>query len=244
MFTWTVTGTDIVPPTGINVRIDWGAAFYTNPNANVTGRITSGIQCKRGKAVNTNVVGRTAAGNLTFQLDNSDGLYDLENTGSPLSGLIRPGIRVQLRDGGNPLWTGVLDSIPTTYRDNGQHRASVTAFGVYSTLREAEVIDGSFGPETTGQVFCTLLEGVGECGTVTGTFFSMPRWWESGTLRDALRHIEDTEGGFILRTASATWASRAAGIVKDVTCRPSSQASPRRFQGRYASLAAPNGILP
>ena len=30
-FTWTVTGADIVPPTGINVRIDWGASFYTNP---------------------------------------------------------------------------------------------------------------------------------------------------------------------------------------------------------------------
>ena len=196
-FTWTVTGTDIVPPTGINVRIDWGASFYTNPNANVTGRITSGIQFSRGKASNTNTRGRTAAGRLTFQLDNSDGLYDLENTNSPLSGLIRPGIRAQVRDGGALMWTGVLDSIPTTYRDNGQHRASVTAFGVYSTLREAQVIDGSFGPETTGQVFCTLLEGIGECGVTDGTFFSMPRWWESGPLREALRHIEDTEGGFI-----------------------------------------------
>ena len=196
-FTWTVTGDPIVPPPGINVRIDWGDASFIDPNADVTGRITSGIQLSRGKASNTNTRGRTAAGRLTFQLDNSDGLYDLENVASPLNGLIRPGIRAQVRDGGAPLWTGVLDSIPTTYRDNGQHRASVTAFGVYSTLRDASITDGSLSPATTGTVFCDLLESVDECGVVMGAFFSMPRWWESGPLREALRHIEDTEGGFI-----------------------------------------------
>ena len=203
----------------------------------MTGRITSGIQCVRGKRTSS-VQGKTVSGRLTFELDNHDGLYDQEDTDSDLSGLIRPGIRVQLRDGGHPLWTGVLDSIPTTYRDNGQHRAMVTALGVYSTLREAEVIEGSFDPETTGQVFCTLLEGVGECGTVTGAFFSMPRWWESGSLRDALRHIEDTEGGFIYEDRLGNLGFQSGGyregrsVSKTFTGVPPALAGEIRISGR------------
>ena len=49
---------------------------------------------------------------------------------SALAGLVRPGLQVQLRNGVTPLWTGVLDSIPTQYALNGQHRAQITAYGV------------------------------------------------------------------------------------------------------------------
>ena len=102
---------------------------------------------------------------MSFQLDNSDGLYDLENTASSLHGLIEPGILVQLRDGGNVLWTGVLDSIPTAYDDNaGQHRATVTALGIYSTLRDATVHEGSLEPSSTIQAFCDLLAVNDACG--------------------------------------------------------------------------------
>ena len=105
-FDWVVTGTAIVPPAGINVRIDWGQASWSNPNANVTARIRSGIRCKRGKAIATAVLGKTQAGTLEFELDNHDGLYDQGNTSSPLSGLVRPGIRVQLRNGGDTAMDG------------------------------------------------------------------------------------------------------------------------------------------
>ena len=139
-FDWTVTGAAILPPAGINVRIDWGRSFFANDEANVTRRIRSGISCTRGRTINSAVLGRTAAGQLSFQLDNSDGLYDLENTSSPLHGLIEPGILVQLREDGEIIWTGVLDSIPTEYEGSaGQHRANVTALGIYSTLRDATV---------------------------------------------------------------------------------------------------------
>ena len=155
-FSWTVTGNAIVPPAGINVRIDWGAAFFSRAEANVTDRIKSGITCYRGRTTSSAILGGTAAGKLSFELDNSDGLYDDENVQSSLNGLVRAGITVQLRDGGDILWTGVLDSIPTRYDDTlaRQHRAVVTALGIYSTLREAELSVGSVDPTTTAQAFC------------------------------------------------------------------------------------------
>ena len=98
-FDWVVTGVAILPPTGINVRIDWGDASFSRAEADVTGRIRSGITCRRGRTF-TRTKAQLQAGTLSFELDNSDGLYDQENTASTLHGQIRPGIAVQLRDGG------------------------------------------------------------------------------------------------------------------------------------------------
>ena len=213
-FTWTVTGAAILPPSGINVRMDWGRSFFSLDESDVTARITSGISASRGRTTNSAILGRTAAGQLTFQLDNSDGLYDLENTSSSLHGLILPGILVQFRDGGEPLWTGVLDTIPTTYDDrSGQHRAHVTAWGVYSTLREATVSEGSLEPASTIQAFCDLLETIDACGVPdpAATYFQMGRWWERGRIRDAIRHIEDTEGGFVFEDRQGNIGLQASG---------------------------------
>lgn len=213
-FTWTVTGAAILPPSGINVRMDWGRTFFSRDEADVTGRIRSGIYASRGRTINSAILGRTAAGSMEFRLDNSDGLYDLENTLSPLFGLIEPGILVQLREDGEIMWTGVLDSIPTTYDDSsGEHRAYVTALGIYSTLRDATVAKGSLEPESTIQAFCGLLESIDACGVPdpTASYFQMQRWWELGTLREALRHIEDTEGGFAYEDRLGNIALQAAG---------------------------------
>ena len=111
-FDWVITGAAIPQPTGRNLRIDWGSGFYANPHSNVTSRIVSGITCERGKNTGSAILGRSQAGRLSCNLQNADGLYDQENPDSPLAGLIRPGIQVQLRDGVTPIWTGVLDSIP------------------------------------------------------------------------------------------------------------------------------------
>ena len=213
-FDWTVTGAAILPPAGVNVRIDWGRSFFARDEANVTGKIRSGISAGRGRTINSAILGRTAAGSMTFQLDNSDGLYDLENTSSPLHGLIEPGVLVQLRDGGEPMWTGVLDSIPTEYDDDaGQHRAHVTALGIYSTLRDATVHEGSLEPASTIQAFCDLLAVNDACGVPdpAASYFQMQQWWETGKLRDALHHIEDTEGGFAFEDPIGNIGLQAAG---------------------------------
>ena len=125
---------------------------------------------------------------------------------------MRPGIRVQLRDGGTELWTGVLDSIPTRYSETGQHRAIVTAYGIWSTLRETQVLEGSFESATTGQAFIELLESASVCGLTPDTgYVTMPRWWELGTLREGLRNIEDTEGGFVYEDRHGNLGIQSAG---------------------------------
>ena len=130
---------------------------------------------------------------------------------SDLFGLIRPGIMVQFRNGAEPLWSGVLDSIPSRYDKSpaAQHRATVTAYGLYSTLTEAPVADGSLSPESTAQAFCALLESIGEMGVPqTGTFATMARWWERGIDERRFAATSRTRrAGSSMRTASLTWAS-------------------------------------
>ena len=200
-FTWTITG-DIIPqPSGLNVRIDWGDQFYAHAESDVTGRITSGVRCERGRNTGSAILGRSQAGTISFELQNSDGLFDEENPNSDLAGLIRPGIQVQLRNGVTPLWTGVLDRIPTNYAQNGQHRAQVTALGVLSNAIEPEVSGGSLNAESTAQAFIELCDK-GDIPYESpqpqpGDAYLMRRWWEQGKLRQALSNVEDTEGGFI-----------------------------------------------
>ena len=241
-FTWTVTGAAILPPSGINVRMDWGRSFFSLDESDVTARITSGISASRGRTTNSAILGRTAAGQLTFQLNNSDGLYDLENTSSSLHGLILPGILVQFRDGGEPLWTGVLDTIPTTYDDrSGQHRAHVTAWGVYSTLREATVSEGSLEPASTIQAFCDLLETIDACGVPdpAATYFQMGRWWEIGRIRDAIRHIEDTEGGFAFEDRQGNIGLQASGHRAARTLSATFTALPVALAGEIKVVGRP-----
>ena len=200
-FDWTITG-DIIPqPSGINLRVDWGDQFYSHALSNVTARIVSGIQFERGKNTGAAILGRAQAGQLRCELQNSDGRYDQDNAASPLFGLIRPGIQVQLRNGVTPLWTGVLDSLPARLEQSGQHRSVLTAYGVLSNTLDADVSGGSLTAESTAQAFIELC-GKADVPTESpqpqpGDAYVMRRWWLTGKLKDALNVIEDTEGGFI-----------------------------------------------
>ena len=240
-FDWVVTGTAIAPPTGINVRIDWGDASFSRTEADVTGRLISGIACDRGLTTTTATRGRTVAGQLTFDLDNSDGLYDLENTSSTLHGQIRPGIAVQLRDAGDPLWTGVLDGIPTTYEDSGRHRARVTALGIWSTLRDATVSVGSLEPTATAQAVIEILEEAAICGFPVGSgFFIMNRWWELGRLQEAIRDMEDTEGGLSYERRQGDIGFQSGGWRASRTLAATFSGLPVLLSGEHAIIGRPN----
>ena len=240
-FDWVVTGTAIAPPAGINVRIDWGNASFSRPEADVTDRIISGIACDRGLTTTTAIRGRTQAGELTFDLDNSDGLYDLENTSSSLHGQIRPGIAVQLRDGGDLLWTGVLDSIPTSYEDSGRHRARVTAYGIWSTLRDATVSVGSLEATTTPQAVIEILEDIDVCGFPVGSgFFTMHRWWELGRVQEAIRDMEDTEGGYAYERRAGDIGFQSGGWRASRTLAATFSGLPVVLSGEHAIIGRPN----
>ena len=200
-FTITITGDAVAAPAGLNVRIDFGGLFYGHALADVTGKITSDIAFDRGKATASSVLARSQAGRMTFDLQNSDGLFDEENPNSALDGLIYPGIGVQLRDGDRPLWTGVLDEMPTRYELSGQHRSEVSALGILSQTVESEVNGGSLAPESTAQAFIELCSKAGvpyeAPQPAPGLAYVMRRWWMDTKLRGALNRLEDTEGGLI-----------------------------------------------
>ena len=200
-FTYTITGDPLPVPTGLNLRIDWGDLFYASEHSDVTGRITNDILFERGRGTASSILARSQAGQMAFDLQNSDGLFDQDNPTSPLRHLLHPGVQVQLRDGATPLWTGVLDTFPTQYSQNGQHRAKVTALGILSETVDPEVVAGSLTPESTAQAFIDLCELAGvpfeSAQPAPGDAYVMNRWWVNSTLRQALNAIEDTEGGFV-----------------------------------------------
>ena len=197
-----VTGTPLPQPIGLNVRVDWGNLFYSSPHSDVTDRIISDeFRCFRGKNTASAILGRSQAGTLTFDLLNDDGLFNEDNEDSELAGLIFPGVQVQLRDGVNPLWTGVLDSHPTKLGNGGQNITKITAYGVLSLSQETTVSGGSLTAESTAQAFIELCDKGGvpfeSPQPEPGDAYVMNRWWEIGRLRQALDVLEDTEGGFI-----------------------------------------------
>ena len=213
-FDWVITGDLIPQPAGRNLRIDWGNQFFASPHADVTARIRTALMFERGKNTASAILGRSQAGILRCELRNFDGLFDEENPDSALAGQVRPGITVQLRDGITPLWTGVLDSIPTEFELNGEHRSIVTAYGVFSTAIEADVGGGALTPESTYQAF-NELAGKAQIGVESldsdASPYLMARWWERGSLRQSLRDIEDTEGGLIYEAKNGNLAFQDGG---------------------------------
>ena len=140
------------------------------------------------------------------------------------------------------MWTGVLDSIPTEYDDiAGQHRANVTALGIYSTLRDATVHEGSLEPASTIQAFCDLLAVNDACGVPdpAASYFQMQRWWEIGSIRDALRHIEDTEGGFAFEDNAGNIGLQAAGH-RGTTLKATFTGLPTALAGEFKIAGRPN----
>ena len=199
-FTWTVTGSAILPPPGLNIRVNWGQQGYGEPESNVTRRIVGEIDCQRGRNINSVLLGRSIAGYLRCELDNSDGLFDVENSESPLFGLLRPGSEVQFRDGGDLVWAGVLDSIPTKYHSSGRHRATLNALGVFSKTLEPDIHEGSLTTNSTYQAFSRIVNSanIPVVGADTrNPHYVMGRWWERGKMQGAIEHIEDTEGGVV-----------------------------------------------
>ena len=148
---------------------------------------------------------------------------------------------MQLRDGGEPLWTGVLDGIPTTYEDSGRHRARVTAFGIWSTLRDATVSVGSLEATTTAQGVIEILEDVDVCGFPVGSgFFTMDRWWELGRVQEAIHDMEDTEGGYAYERKVGDIGFQSGGWRASRTLAATFSGLPVLVSGEHAIIGRPN----
>ena len=202
--------TTATAPSGWSVRVDWDGAAFTHANADITSRIIGRIPTKRGRNIASSILGRSVAGTLTVDLDNSDGLFDTHNASSDLSGLALPGPIVQLRYETTPIWTGYLDSLPITYSRGGAHVAKLRAYGIFALLALAEIAEGSNSATETGDAVETIALNGGVPAEEIAGDYSMPQWWEVGRMLEGLRHIEDTEGGFLYERRTGAVSMQAA----------------------------------
>lgn len=209
--TFDITIAAATAPEGWSLRVDWDNSAFGHAEADVTGRIVSKIRCKRGRNIASSILGRSVAGTLSVDLDSSDGLFDTLNTSSDLAGLALPGPTVQLRHDADPVWTGYLDRLPITYSRGGAHRAKLQAYGVFALAALEDVLAGSHEATETGDAVTDMALATGiPVSDVEGTY-EMPEWIEDGKLLEALRHMEDTEGGFLYEAKHGPLSMQSSG---------------------------------
>ena len=164
--------------------------------------------------------GRTISGMLSATLLDPHHIYDPDNPGSPLYGLIRPQLLVRLRmqtaatlavNAWHTLWTGYLDNIERQDVAAGSDQVTIQALDIFSRVVKAHAHVPLQQRISTGAAMRQLLLQIGIPAARLATFGGirlMDNWW---VLRDqrallAVRELEDTEGGFV-------WVNRD-GIIE------------------------------
>ena len=190
-FDWTVTGDAILPLTsGVNVRMDWGRTSSSQATiADVTTRITlrDNLPARPDHQLGHPWAHRRP-GSMSFEFGQlGRPLRPGEHVARPLHGLIRARHPRSNSETGHNLWTGVLDSIPTTYDDgSGQHRAQCDRWGIYSTLTgchgvmsggSLELNPARFRPSATSWPRSTT-PAVSPRTHPGDAYVQMQRWWE------------------------------------------------------------------
>lgn len=159
--------------------------------------------------------GRTIAGILEATLLDPHHIYDADNPGSPLYGLIRPQLPLRLRmttktNQVHMLWTGYLDSIQRQDVAAGSDQVAIQGLDIFSRIVKAHAHVPLQQNISTGAAMRQLLLQIGIPATRLGTFGGirlMDYWWVLRDQRalDAVRELEDTEGGFV-------WVNKSGNI--------------------------------
>ena len=207
-----------------SLEVDWdNDNSYGHANADVWPRLMRGtFECFRGREFASQRTGRSRAGDMGFQLDNRDGLFDPDNTASALFGLLSGGRRIRWRmnDGTGTLvtqWTGWLRTIDQIDRHTGFDRAQFEAYGVISRLnppraglrQQTVEIDQQtnintrsaarllFDPDGTRMTGDHVFDGIDYRQSYINGNRSIARWWADRPRLVELRDLEQTEGGFV-----------------------------------------------
>ena len=190
------------------LEVDWNNdGDYDDTGENITAYVRGGIRTYRGRDSNSQLTGRSNAGNLSCDLLNTDGRFSSFNTSSPLTGNIKPSRSVRLRyayDGAlHPIWQGFLDElVPSADRDSlpiASLRASGPLAWINDTRRQVSVAMAT--NVATGTEIGVVLTAAGwsttartlDAGQTTMTRF----WFGKQSALSGIRKIEDTEGGFL-----------------------------------------------
>ena len=218
--------------------MDWdNDGTYGNAEADVWPRlIVNTFNCRRGRNFASQLLGRSVAGALDCVLDNKDGLFDPENSNSALNGLLGGGRRVRWRmdDGTGTLvtqWTGWLDKIDQDDKLTGLDQVRLRALGVLSRLNNRihrdQVTNTTVGaaaklifdPDGSIGVADAVVDGVDYRASYIKGDREIARWWEEGQFRgNALKELEETEGGFL-------WEPKDGFIALDASTRRTGVAS-------------------
>lgn len=197
------------------LSIDWNNdGDYGDTGEDVSSRLQA-LSWQRGRDQASQISGRSIAGRLEAVLDNRSGDYSSFNSASPLYGNLLPGrkIRLQAGEGGGfpytfPItwrdhteWVGYLERLEPIPSLHGDHRVRLIATGPLGRLNQRRVRLAMQTSRATGVAIGDVLDAAGWAAadrSIDTGDTTMTRWWvdEQYTI-NALRTVEETEGGFV-----------------------------------------------
>lgn len=198
----------------VTVLVDWdNDGNYGNANSDITSDVID-VSWSRGRDYASQLSGNSKSGKLTAMLHNTSGKYSPNNTSSPLTGKIEPGLRFKLNAGtgsfpytfpilfnGVPHFVGRLEEIKPQPSSQGAKRARLVAYGSLGFLNDFRIDLATQTSVRTDQAIGAILDDAGWASgdrTLATGLTTMTRFWVDGmkTIK-ALRIPEETEGGFI-----------------------------------------------
>jgi hypothetical protein len=221
---------------GYSVKVDWdGNGTFSGTTEDVSQHVR-GYATERGRDFASPQAGRSIAGGIRLEVDNSDGRYTFAGATSDITtagGTVIPGRLMQVSsDSGAftyefpilftaPRWTGYLTGVSPNPSLRGVNTAVLTGHGPFSRFIDTQV---SLVPQdgSVSDLVGTILDAAGWASAdrnikTTQSSLKRVRFDRVGGLF-ALQQIEDAEVGFV--------AEDADGKI--------------RFEGRHTRLTAPH----
>jgi hypothetical protein len=188
------------------LEVDWdNNGTFTDTYDNLADR-TYGVEYKVGRDYASQLVGRSVAGRLRAELNNTDGRYSSLNAASPLTGKLLPKRKVRLRSvtSDSVLWTGFLDGPPKpTVQQGHLARATIDASGPLALLSNSNLklsLPPMFNARS-GEIVTAILDAAGWPAANriidTGDAVLSPWFIEDKGILEALQEVEEAEGGFL-----------------------------------------------
>jgi len=197
---------------------DWdNDGNYSSANDDITSDTLS-VSYSRGRDFASQLTGNSTAGKLTAVLNNDDGKYSPDNTSSPLTGKIKPGLSIKLTGGQgesfpysfpftfdeSTQWVGRLERIMPSPSSTSLKTAKLEAFGVLGYLNDFIPNIETQTDKRTDEAIDAVLDAVSWPAAdreLAEGETTMSKFWVRGKKTiEALRIPEETESGFLYET--------------------------------------------
>lgn len=163
------------------------------------------LECVMGRDYPSQIIGRSVAGQLRAQLNNSSGLYSPFNASGDLYGLLLPNRKVRLRSPepvATVMWTGFLTGPPKPEVGFGSlPKASLEAVGPFSLLASVKINPAPMEDAHTGEIIDAILDAAGwpaAARDIDAGEVILKNWYvRDKSALEALQEIEEAEGGFL-----------------------------------------------